>query len=89
MVNDPVINNNYQQALVAQSVSDVQKLLAADNDYIASQVFTICLAQPSTFNMVQPWIKGAPGNNTLGDAVTGASFGGYVPLGDWIDKALK
>ena len=89
MVNDPVVNNNYQQALVAQSVEEVQKLLVADNDYIASQVFTICLAQPSTFNMVQPWIKGAPGNNTLGDAVTGASFGGYVPLGDWINPALK
>jgi ABC-type transport system substrate-binding protein len=89
MVNDPVINNNYQQALVAQSVSDVQKLLVADNDYIASQVFTICVAQPSAFNMVQPWIQGDPGNNTLGDAVTGASFGGYVPLGDWINPALK
>jgi len=25
--------------------------------------------------MVQPWVGGAVGNNTLGDAVTGGGFG--------------
>ena len=86
MVNDPTMVNFNNEAIAAQSVTAVQQLLHDANLYVAQQHFAISLAQPSTFNMVQPWIKGNPGANTLGDAVTGAGFGDGVPIGVWIDS---
>jgi peptide/nickel transport system substrate-binding protein len=89
LVNDPTMTNFNNQATAAMSVSAVQQLLHDANLYVAQNHFAISLAQPSTFNMVQPWIKGAVGNNTLGDAVTGAGFGDGVPIAVWIDQSLK
>jgi hypothetical protein len=76
-------------AIAAQSVAQVQQLLHDCNLYVAQNHFAISLAQPSTFNMVQPWIMGAVGNNTLGDAVVGAGFGDGAPLAVWINTSLK
>lgn len=89
MVNDATCQKAYTDANAAQSVNEVQKLLQNINLYIATQHFAISLAQPSSFNLVQPWIKGNPGANTLGDAVTGGGFGDGVPVGIWIDTAMK
>ena len=89
LVNDPTMTNFNNQATAAMSVSAVQQLLHDANLYVAQNHFAISLAQPSTFNMVQPWIKGAVGNNTLGDAVTGAGFGDGVPIAVRIDQSLK
>jgi hypothetical protein len=88
-VNDPTINNYYQQAIAAQSVTATAQILHDDNVYIASQNIDISVAQPSTFNMVQPWVQGNPGSATLGDAVLGAGFGGGVPYAVWINPALR
>ena len=79
----------YNSALTAQSVDAVQKIFHDVNLYIATQHYAISLAEPSTFNLVQPWIKGDTGAGTLGDTVTGAGFGDGVPVGVWIDQALK
>ena len=89
LVNDTTMQNFYTQANAAQSVGEVQKLLHDANLYAAQQHFVISLAQPSTFNMVQPWIMGAVGANTLGDAVTGAGFGDGSPIAVWINQSLK
>ena len=89
LVNDPVMTNFNNQAIAAQSVAAVQQLLHDANLYVAQNHFAISLAQPSTFNMVQPWIGGAVGANTLGDAVTGAGFGDGSPIAVWINQALK
>ena len=86
MVNDPNMINFNNEAIAAQSIAAVQQLLHDANLYVAQQHFAISLAQPSTFNMVQPWIMGNPGANTLGDAITGAGFGDGVPIGVWIDS---
>jgi peptide/nickel transport system substrate-binding protein len=88
-VNDPVPQKAYNDAVTAQSIDQVQKLLQDLNLYIATQHYTISLAQPSQFNMVQPWVKGNPGANTLGSAVFGGGFMDGVPLGVWIDSNLK
>jgi peptide/nickel transport system substrate-binding protein len=88
-VNDPVMNKFYADAQAAPTVAGVQKLLHDCNLYVAQQHFVISLAQPSTFNMVQPWIMGAVGANTLGDAVTGAGFGDGVPIAVWVNQSLK
>ena len=89
MVNDPVMVKFNTDAIAAQSVAAVQQLLHDANLYVAQNHFAISLAQPSTFNMVQPWIMGAVGNNTLGDAVVGAGFGDGAPLAVWINTSLK
>jgi ABC-type transport system substrate-binding protein len=89
LVNDATCQADYNAANAAQSVAAVAQLLHDLNLYIAQQHFVISLAQPSTFNMVQPWVKGAVGANTLGDAVTGAGFGDGSPLAVWIDTAQK
>jgi peptide/nickel transport system substrate-binding protein len=89
LVDDATCQKAYADALVAQSSDAVQKLLHDLNLYIATQHFAISLAQPSSFNMVQPWIKGNPGGNTLGNAVTGAGFADAVPIGVWVDQKLK
>jgi peptide/nickel transport system substrate-binding protein len=89
LVNDTVCQKAYNDALAAPSVEAVQKILQDLNLYIATQHFVISLAQPNTFNMVQPWIKGNPGANTLGTATTGTGFGDSVPIGVWIDQNLK
>jgi peptide/nickel transport system substrate-binding protein len=89
LVNDITCQNYYTQANAAQSVAAVQQLLHDLNLYVAQQHFVISLAQPSTFNMVQPWVMGAVGANTLGDAVTGAGFGDGSPIAVWINTSLK
>ena len=89
LVNDTTMQNYYTQANAAQSNAAVQQILHDANLYAAQQHFVISLAQPSTFNMVQPWIMGAVGANTLGDAVTGAGFGDGSPIAVWINTSLK
>ncbi|MFZ2038001.1 MAG: hypothetical protein WAU62_13970 [Dehalococcoidales bacterium] len=70
-------------------LSDMDISASDANLYVAEQHFAISLAQPSTFNLVQPWIMGAVGNNTLGNAVTGAGFGDGVPIAVWINQSTK
>jgi peptide/nickel transport system substrate-binding protein len=89
LVNDTTMQSFYTQAQAAQSNAAVQKLLHDANLYAAQQHFVISLAQPSTFNMVQPWIMGAVGANTLGDAVVGTGFGDGAPIAVWINPSLK
>jgi hypothetical protein len=89
LVNDTTMQSFYTQAQAAQSNAAVQKLLHDANLYAAQQHFVISLAQPSTFNMVQPWIMGVVGANTLGDAVVGTGFGDGAPIAVWINQSLK
>ena len=60
LVNDPVMAKFNSDAIAAQSVGGVQQLLHDANLYVAQNHFAISLAQPSTFNMVQPWVGGLP-----------------------------
>ena len=79
MVDDAVCQKAYADATASQSIDEVQKILHDTNLYVATQHFAISLAQPSSFNMVWPWIKGNPGANPLGNYSNGV----------WIDQALK
>jgi ABC-type transport system substrate-binding protein len=81
LVDDPVPQKAYVDAGLAQDVDTVQKILHDLNLYIATQHYVISIAQPASFNMVQPWIKGNPGSNTTGN------YTGYPRC--WIDPAIK
>jgi peptide/nickel transport system substrate-binding protein len=81
LVDDPVPQKAYADAMLAQDVETVQKILHDLNLYIATQHYAISIAQPSAFNMVQPWIKGNPGANTMGN------YTGYSRC--WIDANVR
>jgi peptide/nickel transport system substrate-binding protein len=83
-VNDPVPQKAYNDYQTVQSIDAARKLLNDLNLYVATQHYAISIAQPSSFNMVQPWIKGNPGRNTMGNC-TFRSPGVII----WIDKDLK
>jgi peptide/nickel transport system substrate-binding protein len=89
LVDDPVAQKAYNDAGLAQSVEEVQKILHDLNLYIATQHYVISIGQPSSFNMVQPWIMGNPGGNTLGNATTGTGQGSSTPIAVWIDQNMK
>ena len=88
-VNDPTCTDFNNNAIAATSVAAGAAAAARCEPVHCEQHFAISLAQPSTFNMVQPWIMGAVGANTLGDAVTGAGFGDGSPIAVWINQSLK
>jgi ABC-type transport system substrate-binding protein len=58
MVNDPVFNAFYTQALAATSTTQVKTILTAANLYVAQQHFVISLLQPYQYALTQPWLKG-------------------------------
>jgi peptide/nickel transport system substrate-binding protein len=90
MVADPVFDAFYTKALAATSIEGVQQVLRDANEYVARQHFSISLLQPSTFSLVQPWLKGYNGQNgsVSGAGGSPSSVGFYVSR-FWIDNDLK
>lgn len=80
-VSDPKIDNWRVQALAATSVDAVKQILHDENLYVAQQHFEICVAQPNSFVLVQPWVKGV-----TGPPGAGWCWPGPFPNGDWIDN---
>jgi len=56
-------------------VGGVQQLLHDANLYVVQNHFAIFLAQPSTFNMVQPWVARLSVITLWVMLVTGGGFG--------------
>jgi peptide/nickel transport system substrate-binding protein len=83
-VNDTVCQKAYNDYQAVQTIEDARKILNDLNLYVATQHFAISISQPTSFNMVQPWVKGNPGRNTLGNC-TFRSPGVII----WIDSAMK
>ena len=81
-VSDPKIDNWRVQALAATSVDAVKQILHDENLYVAQQHFEICVAQPNSFVLVQPWVKGV-----TGPPGAGWCWPGPFPNGDWIDNS--
>jgi len=81
-VSDPKIDGWKAQALAATSVDAVKQILHDENLYVAQQHFEICVAQPNTFVLVQPWVKGV-----TGPPGAGWVWPGPFPNGDWIDMS--
>jgi ABC-type transport system substrate-binding protein len=89
LVNDPVFEAFYGQAMAATNMDEIKKVVKDANLYVAQQHFAISLLQPKIFTMYQPWLKGYNGQN---NALTGDkcprflySYGARF----WIDQNLK
>jgi ABC-type transport system substrate-binding protein len=81
-ISDPKIDGWRAQALAAQSVDEVKKILRDENEYIARLHLEISVADPSSFVMLQPWVKGV-----TGPSGAGWCWPGYNPNGNWIDHS--
>jgi len=79
-VSDPKIDAWYADGMAAQSVDQMNQDINNLLTYIVPQHYSISLAEPLNFNMVQPWVKG----NNFSAGVLGNK-------GDsaWIDLNLK
>jgi len=87
-VSDPKIDAWYAQATTASDVNTVKQILHDENLYIAQQHIVISVAQPTSYNLVQPWVKGCAGPNALGQGPI-SGFVGSWGAGNWIDLDLK
>jgi len=92
MVNDPVFNAFYTDALAAASVDEVKQILVDANKYVAQQHFAVCLLVPKNFALYQPWFKGFNAQSysiSGGVSNTGAQLLFFYPARFWIDQNLK
>ena len=69
MVNDPVWNAFYTQAMASTTTDQMKQILTQADQYAAQQHFVISLLQPMTYAFYQPWLKGYNGQD---DAISGA-----------------
>jgi len=89
MVNDPVWNAFYAQALAATTTDEMKQLLTQADEYATSQHFVISLLQPMTYAFYQPWLNGYNGQD---DAISGAIVPRmlfFYPARFWIDQTMK
>ena len=89
MVNDPVFNNFYTQAIAVTSTDQMQKLLADTNKYVAQQHYVISLLQPNSFCLYWPWIKGYNAQYAVISGGSGPQLLFFYEGRFWIDQNLK
>jgi peptide/nickel transport system substrate-binding protein len=87
MISDPVLDNNYNNAMLATDPNAVLQILESENEYVAKQHFAISLLTVSGFSLCQPWLIGynAQQQTTGNNAVNIGFYGGRF----WIDQKLK
>jgi len=89
MVNDPIFNAFYNQALAATTTSQVKTILMNANQYVAQQHFVISLLDPTLFNFCQPWIKGFNGQYGSTAGSNGIFLQFYYEARFWVDEGMK
>ena len=89
MVNDPVFNAFYPQALAATTVDQVKQVLIDANKYVAQQHFVISLLQPVSFNLCQPWLKGYNAQYGATAGSSGPFFCWFYEARFWVDQSVK
>jgi ABC-type transport system substrate-binding protein/cyclophilin family peptidyl-prolyl cis-trans isomerase/serine/threonine protein kinase len=77
MVNDPVYNDFYSNALIATSEVQWKQLVRDANEYVARQHFSISLIKPKTFALYQSWLHGYNGQNNAISGNYGPNLLGY------------
>lgn len=80
MVTDPKIDAWYADGITAQSVDQMMQDIHNLVTYFVPQHYTISLAEPLNFNMLQPWVKGV---------TTSSTILGIKSEACWIDESLK
>ena len=63
LVNDPVVNAYYPDAVADTNLADIQTIVQNANEYIAQQVYALSLVAPVGYSFVQPQLRGYNGQN--------------------------
>jgi ABC-type transport system substrate-binding protein len=90
MVSDPVYDTYYARSLAAKNPEELKPVLRDANERIARQHYSISLLQPTTFSLVQPWVKGYDAQiHSTWMSGGGPSMLGFYGARFWIDKEIK
>jgi len=89
LVNDPVFNAFYTQAIAATSTAQMQQLLMDCNKYVAQQHYVVSLLQPNAFCLYWPWIKGYNAQYAVISGGSGPQLLFFYEAHFWIDQNLK
>jgi peptide/nickel transport system substrate-binding protein len=89
MVNDPVFNAFYPQALATTSTDDLKTVVTNMDQYVAQQHFVISLLQPMQYSLCQPWLKGYNGQYGATSGPAGPLILYFYGARMFIDQNLK
>jgi peptide/nickel transport system substrate-binding protein len=90
LVNDPVFDAFYPNAMAATSVDEVKQVIRDANKYVARQHFAISLLQPKQYSLYQPWVKGYNGQfGGICGPATSPHFLFFYPARFWVDQDIK
>jgi peptide/nickel transport system substrate-binding protein len=84
LVSDSTFDTFYPAAMAATNITDIKKIVATANEYVARQHFAISFLAPKLYNLYQPWFKGYNGQNSA--VGMGSSF--YLAR-FWVDGTMK
>ena len=89
-IHDPVIDAFWPKALAANSEDDLKPIMKDVNERIARQHFVVCLLQPTSYTLYQPWLKGFNSQcHSLWMGMGGPSRLSLYGARFWIDRKLK
>ena len=90
-IHDAVMDTFYPKALAATSEDELKQIMKDVNERAARQHYVVCLLQPMSYTLYQPWLKGF---NSQCHSITMGVMGGPSRLSFyggrcWIDSDLK
>jgi len=90
-IHDSVMDTYYPKALAAATEDELKQIMKDVNERAARQHYVVCLLQPMSYTLYQPWLKGF---NSQCHAITMGIMGGPSRLSFyggrcWIDSELK
>ena len=90
-IHDSVMDTYYPKALAAATEDELKQIMKDVNERAARQHYVVCLLQPMSYTLYQPWLKGF---NSQCHSITMGVMGGPSRLSFyggrcWIDSELK
>jgi ABC-type transport system substrate-binding protein len=90
-IHDSVMDTYYPKALAAATEDELKQIMKDVNERAARQHYVVCLLQPMSYTLYQPWLKGF---NSQCHSITMGVMGGPSRLcfyggRCWIDSELK
>jgi peptide/nickel transport system substrate-binding protein len=90
-IHDSVMDTYYPKALAATTEDELKQIMKDVNERAARQHYVVCLLQPMSYTLYQPWLKGF---NSQCHSITMGVMGGPSRLSFyggrcWIDSELK
>jgi peptide/nickel transport system substrate-binding protein len=88
---DPVMDSYYPKALAATTEEELKQIMKDVNERAARQHYVICLLQPMSYTLYQPWLKGfnSQCHSIIMGILGGPSCLSFYGARFWIDSDLK